>query len=240
MKIALIGYGKMGKEIEKIAISRGHEIVVRIDPIAGEDFNSPIFPSAEIAIEFTTPETALNNYRECFKHNIPVVSGTTGWLKSMDEIKEWCEKKGQTFFYASNFSIGVNLFFILNNYLAKIMNRFPEYEINISETHHTQKKDAPSGTAITLADEIIQNIERKTDWELNKQSTSKNIEIQSIREGDVVGIHNVKYESQVDKIELIHTAKSRSGFAFGAVLAAEFAINHKGFLTMKQLLNFKH
>jgi len=238
MKIALIGYGKMGKEIEKVAISRGHEIVVRIDPIAGEDFNSQIFPSADIAIEFTTPETALNNYRECFKHNIPVVSGTTGWLKNIDEIKEWCEKKGQTFFYASNFSIGVNLFFELNSYLAQIMNGFPEYEINISETHHTQKKDAPSGTAITLAEKIIQNIDRKTKWELNNQSTSKNIEIKSFREGETVGIHTVRYESPVDIIEIKHSAKSRSGFANGAILAAEFAINHKGFLSMKQLLNF--
>ena len=238
MKIALIGYGKMGKEIEKVAISRGHEIVVRIDPIAGEDFNSQIFPSADIAIEFTTPETALNNYRECFKHNIPVVSGTTGWLKNIDEIKEWCEKKGQTFFYASNFSIGVNLFFELNSYLAQIMNGFSEYEINISETHHTQKKDAPSGTAITLAEKIIQNIDRKTKWELNNQSTSKNIEIKSFREGETVGIHTVRYESPVDIIEIKHSAKSRSGFANGAILAAEFAINHKGFLSMKQLLNF--
>jgi len=238
MKIALIGYGKMGKEIEKVAISRGHEIVVRIDPIAGEDFNSQIFPSADIAIEFTTPETALNNYRECFKHNIPVVSGTTGWLKNIDEIKEWCEKKGQTFFYASNFSIGVNLFFELNSYLAQIMNGFSEYEINISETHHTQKKDAPSGTAITLAEKIIQNIDRKTKWELNNQSTEKKIEIQSFREGETVGIHTVRYESPVDIIEIKHSAKSRSGFANGAILAAEFAINHKGFLSMKQLLNF--
>ena len=238
MKIALIGYGKMGKEIEKIAISKGHEIIVRIDPLNGEDFNSPLFSLAEIAIEFTTPEVALNNYRECFKRNIPVVSGTTGWLNNKNEIeiKEWCESKGQTFFYASNFSIGVNLFFELNNYLARLMNRFSEYEISITETHHTQKKDAPSGTAITLAKEIIQNIERKSDWELNRQSSNQSIGILAFREGDTVGNHTVKYESLNDEIEICHNAKSRRGFAQGAILAAEFAVNHKGFLTMKELL----
>ena len=236
MKIALIGYGKMGKEIEKIAISRGHEIIVRIDPFSGENFNSPRFPEADIAIEFTTPDAAFVNYMECFSRNIPVVSGTTGWLQHLDEIKDWCKNKGKTFFYASNFSIGVNLFFEINRKLAQLMNDFPEYEISMTETHHTQKADAPSGTAITLANDIIQNIDRKTKWELDKQSSSEVVEIKAVREGNVPGIHVVKYESDVDEIEIRHSAKSRQGFALGAVLAAEFTVKNNGFLTMTDFL----
>ena len=236
MKIALIGYGKMGKEIEKIALSRGHEIVARIDPFAGEDFNAPRFPEADVAIEFTTPDSAFGNYIECFKRNVAIVSGTTGWLSRMDEIKDWCNNKGQTFFYASNFSIGVNLFFEINRKLAQLMNDFPEYEINMTEVHHTQKADAPSGTGITLAEGIIENINRKTKWELDEQSSPEAIEIKAIREGNVPGIHEIKYESAVDEIEIRHSAKSRQGFAFGAVLAAEFTANKKGFLTMNDLL----
>ncbi|MCL2074088.1 MAG: 4-hydroxy-tetrahydrodipicolinate reductase [Marinilabiliaceae bacterium] len=236
MKIALIGYGKMGKEIEKIAVSREHEIVARIDPLLNEDFNSQQFKCADIAIEFTTPDSALHNYKECFKHNIPVVSGTTGWFQNIVEAKEWCEKRGQTLFYASNFSIGVNLFFELNDTLAQLMNDFPQYEVSIAETHHTEKKDAPSGTAITLSEGIIKNLDRKTDWNLNQASSSQTIEIKAFREGDVPGIHIVKYQSLVDEIEIRHSAKSRLGFALGAVLAAEYTINKKGFLTMKNLL----
>jgi 4-hydroxy-tetrahydrodipicolinate reductase len=239
MKIALIGYGKMGKEIEKVAISRKHEITVRIDPLLGEDFSSPLFPLSDIAFEFTTPESALNNYIECFKHSIPVVSGTTGWLNALDEVKKWCIQKGQTFFYAPNFSIGVNLFFKLNELLARLMNDYPGYEVGITETHHIHKKDAPSGTAITLAEGIINHINRKKNWELNKVSASENIAIKSIREGEITGIHEIKYESSTDEIEIRHTAKSRAGLAIGAMLAAEFAVNKKGFLTMKDLLKEK-
>ena len=235
MKIALIGYGKMGKEVEKIAVLRGHEITVKIDPVLSESFNSQLFPSAEIAIEFTTPESAMKNYRECFKHNMPVVSGTTGWLQNIEEVKMWCEK-GQTFFYASNFSIGVNIFFEVNKFLAQMMKKYPEYEVGIIETHHKHKKDAPSGTAITLAEGIIENHCTKKGWQLNKPSNPENIEIKSFRDGEITGIHTVKYESVVDVIEIQHNAKSRQGFAFGAVLAAEFAVRQKGFLTMKDLL----
>ena len=239
MKIALIGYGKMGKEIEKVALERRHEIVAKIDPLMGIDFNYQHFEEANIAIEFTTPESAMNNYRECFKHNIPVVSGTTGWLHNIDEIKDWCQNKGQTFFYASNFSIGVNLFFEVNEVLARLMNDFPQYDVSINETHHIQKKDAPSGTAIALSEGIIRNIDRIKQWNLNKKTSIQSIEIKSFREGDVPGIHTVKYESPVDKIEIRHSAKSRIGFAYGAVIAAEYTINKKGFLTMKDLLNEK-
>ena len=239
MQIALIGYGKMGQEVEKVAISRGHNIISRLDPLRSEEFKSQRFRDADIAIEFTTPEAALDNYRKCFRHFIPVVSGTTGWLHNIDEVKEvkeWCKIKGQTFFYASNFSIGVNLFFELNKVLAKLMNDFPQYDVGITETHHTQKKDAPSGTAITLSEGIIRNLKRKTNWKLDKALSNKSIEVKAFREGDVPGIHTVKYESPVDEIEIRHSAKSRLGFAYGAVLAAEFTHKNRGFLTMKDLL----
>ncbi len=238
MKIALIGYGKMGKEIEKIAISRGHEIVARIDPNYGEDFNSPHLKTANVAIEFTMPESAFNNYLECFKRDIPVVSGTTGWLQQLDEVKSWCKNKGQTFFYASNFSVGVNLFFELNKHLARLMNDFNEYDVSMTEIHHTQKLDAPSGTAISLADDIIKNIVRKSKWELNDKSSDSAIEIKAVREGSVPGIHTIKYESNVDEIVIHHSAKSRQGFALGAVIAAEFTAKNTGFLTMQDLLKF--
>lgn len=238
MKIALIGYGKMGKEIEKIALSRGHEIVAKIDPFNGEDFSSPNLLKAQVAIEFTVPQSAYNNYLECFNRNLPVVSGTTGWLSHLNEIKDWCDNKGQTFFYASNFSIGVNLFFELNRHLARLMNDQPQYEVSMTEVHHTQKLDAPSGTAITLAEEIIENLDRKTQWELDGMTSPNAIEIKAIREGAVPGIHTIKYDSPVDEIVIHHSAKSRQGFALGAVLAAEFAAKNKGFLTMKDLLKF--
>jgi len=166
MKIALIGYGKMGHEIEKIARERGHEIVCIIDINEEDKFNSPAFKSAEVAIEFTTPESALQNYKRAFAAGVPVVSGTTGWLDHLDEIREMCDKEGKTFFYASNFSLGVNIFFALNNFLAGIMNRFPDYDVRIEETHHIHKLDAPSGTAITLAEEILAHIDRKEKWVL--------------------------------------------------------------------------
>ncbi len=239
ISIALIGYGRMGKEIEKIALSRGHEIVARIDPaVTGEGFNSPSLSKAEVAIEFTIPEAAVNNYMECFKLNIPVVSGTTGWLDRLNEIKQLCNRKEQTFFYASNFSIGVNILFELNNRLAGVMNQQQGYEVNITEIHHTKKLDAPSGTAISLANDIIKNIERKNKWELSKQPNKDIVGIEAIREGDVPGTHIVKYESELDDVTISHKAKSRRGFALGAVTAAEFAVRNKGFLTMKDLLKF--
>ncbi|WP_010415824.1 4-hydroxy-tetrahydrodipicolinate reductase [Anaerophaga thermohalophila] len=239
MKIALIGYGKMGKEIEKIAQSRGHEIVARIDPIAtGESFEDGGFETADVAIEFTTPKVAFANYRKCFEYNKPVVSGTTGWLDKLPEIKKACSEEGQTFFYASNFSVGVNILFELNRYLSRIMNDRDEYDVEMTEVHHTQKLDAPSGTAISLAEDIIENIERKKQWKLNKAEKDTDLVIKAVREGQVPGIHTVKYESDVDEITIHHSAKSRKGFALGAVLAAEFAAKNKGFLGMKDMLKF--
>ena len=212
MKIALIGYGKMGHAIEQIALQRGHEIVSVIDVNNQEDFTSDAFKSADVAIEFSMPAVAMDNYRRAFAAGVPVVSGTTGWLEHLPEIKEAC-KAGQTFFYASNFSLGVNIFFALNKYLAKIMNDFPAYDVRMVETHHVHKLDAPSGTAITLAEGLIDNIERKNKWVEGKEPAEDEIGICSVREGEVPGIHTVIYESDVETISITHDAKSRMGFA---------------------------
>lgn len=237
MKIALIGYGKMGHAIEQIALQRGHEIVSVIDVNNQEDFTSDAFKSADVAIEFSMPAVAMDNYRRAFAAGVPVVSGTTGWLEHLPEIKEAC-KAGQTFFCASNFSLGVNIFFALNKYLAKIMNDFPAYDVRMVETHHVHKLDAPSGTAITLAEGLIDNIERKNKWVEGKEPAEDEIGICSVREGEVPGIHTVIYESDVDTISITHDAKSRMGFALGAVIAAEFTCGKKGFLTMQDMLKF--
>lgn len=238
MKIALIGYGKMGKTIEQIALNRGHQIVSIVDINNPEEFQSDNFKSADVAIEFTTPATAFDNYMKSFAAGVPVVSGTTGWLDRIDEIKEKCAKEGKTFFYASNFSIGVNIFFALNKRLAKIMNNFPSYTISMTETHHIHKLDAPSGTAITLAEGIIENIDRKERWTLETAEQPTDLPIHAIREGEVPGIHEVTYESDVDYISIKHDAKSRAGFALGAVVAAEFTAGKKGFLGMDDMLKF--
>ncbi|WP_348722039.1 4-hydroxy-tetrahydrodipicolinate reductase [Parabacteroides goldsteinii] len=238
MKIALIGYGKMGKTIEQIALNRGHQIVSIVDINNPEEFQSANFKSANVAIEFTTPATAFDNYMKSFAAGVPVVSGTTGWLDRIGEIKEKCEKEGKTFFYASNFSIGVNIFFALNKYLAKIMNNFPSYNISMTETHHIHKLDAPSGTAITLAEGIIENVDRKDRWTLETAEQPTDLPIHAIREGEVPGIHEVTYESDVDYISIKHDAKSRAGFALGAVVAAEFTAGKKGFLGMDDMLKF--
>lgn len=238
MKIALVGYGKMGKTIEQIALSRGHEIVSIIDINNPDDFESAAFKSADVAIEFTTPATAFDNYMKCFAANVPVVSGTTGWTVRMGEIKEMCEKEGKTFFYASNFSIGVNIFFALNKYLAKVMNNFPSYDVRMTEVHHIHKLDAPSGTAITLAEGILENIDRKDRWTLETAEKATDLPIHAIREGEVPGIHEIIYESDVDTISIKHDAKSRTGFALGAVVAAEFTAGKKGFLGMSDLFHF--
>lgn len=241
MKIALIGYGKMGQEIEKIALERGHEVVCIIDIDEEEKFTSEEFKSAEVAIEFTSPKSAYSNYLKAFEADVPVVSGTTGWLEHLDKIKDECNNNGKTFFYASNFSLGVNIFFALNKYLAKIMNKLTDYDVRIEETHHIHKLDAPSGTAITLADGILENIERKNSWSLDSESDDSNttneiIKIKDFREGEVPGIHKVIYESEIDSITITHDAKSRKGFALGAVLAAEYTKNNKGFLGMNNML----
>ena len=238
MKIALIGYGKMGKTIEQIALNRGHQIVSIVDINNPEEFQSANFKSADVAIEFTTPATAFDIYMKSFAAGVPVVSGTTGWLDRIGEIKEKCEKEGKTFFYASNFSIGVNIFFALNKYLAKIMNNFPSYTISMTETHHIHKLDAPSGTAITLAEGIIENVDRKDRWTLETAEQPTDLPIHAIREGEVPGIHEVTYESDVDYISIKHDAKSRAGFALGAVVAAEFTAGKKGFLGMDDMLKF--
>lgn len=236
MKIALIGYGKMGHEIEKIALDRGHEVVCTIDINEDNKFLSEEFKSADVAIEFTSPDSAFDNYKRSFAAGVAVVSGTTGWLEHLDEIKRECAENGKTFFYASNFSLGVNLFFALNKKLAKMMNPFENYDVRMEETHHIHKLDAPSGTAITLAEGVLENIERKDKWTLDKAEAPTDMVITSFREGEVPGIHTVIYESEVDSIQITHDAKSRKGFALGAVLAAEFTKGKKGFLGMDDML----
>jgi len=237
MKIALIGYGKMGREIEKIALDRGHEIVLTIDITNPEDLNVAKLKNADVAIEFTIPTSAPANYKLCFEAGIPVVSGTTGWLEHLPDVHELCKNLNGTFFYSSNFSLGMNIFFVLNKRLAELMASRSEYAVEIKEIHHTQKLDAPSGTAITLAEGIIDNIPAKKTW-VNQQTTvSGEIGIISEREGQVPGTHIIKYDSDVDYVEIVHCAKSRKGLAFGAVLAAEFSFGKKGILTMNDLLN---
>lgn len=238
MKLALIGYGKMGREIEQIAKSRGHEIVSIIDVNNLADFESDAFKSADVAIEFTRPDAALENYRRAFKSGVAVVAGTTGWLDHIDEIRNACENEGKTFFYASNFSLGVNIFFALNKYLAKIMNGFTDYDVKMKEIHHIHKLDEPSGTAITLAEGVLENIDRKNNWTIDTPKDSSELFIEAIREGEVPGYHSIIYESEVDTITITHDAKSRKGFALGAVVAAEFTCGKKGFLTMSDMLKF--
>lgn len=238
MNIALIGYGKMGHEIEKIALQRGHNIVSIIDMNNLEEFNSPAFKSADVAIEFSTPDSAIQNYRKCFEVGVAVVAGTTGWLEHLDEVKRACAEQGQTFFYASNYSLGVNIFFALNKYLAKIMNSYPSYDVKMEEVHHIHKLDAPSGTAITLAEDLIKEVDRKERWSLEVEEKQTDLPIHCIREGEVPGIHEIIYESEADIISIKHDAKSRVGFALGAVLAAEFTNGKKGFLGMGDMLKF--
>jgi 4-hydroxy-tetrahydrodipicolinate reductase len=238
MKIALIGYGKMGKTIERIALERGHEIVSVIDVDNLDDFDSEAFKSADVAIEFTIPQVALSNYRRAFASGVPVVSGTTGWTEELPQLKKEIEEGGKTLFWSSNFSIGVNIFMAVNKHLAAIMNQFPNYNVEMTEVHHTQKLDAPSGTAITLAEGILENLDRKTLWVKETENQPQEMAIKSIREGLVPGIHTIRYESEVDSIEITHDAKSREGFALGAVVAAEFTAGKKGFLGMADLLKF--
>jgi 4-hydroxy-tetrahydrodipicolinate reductase len=238
MKIALIGYGKMGKTIERIALERGHEIVSVIDIDNLEDFESDAFKSADVAIEFTVPKVALNNYRRAFAAGVAVVSGTTGWIDELPALKKEIDETGKTLFWSSNFSLGVNIFMAVNKYLAAIMNQFPNYNVEMTEVHHTQKLDAPSGTAITLAEGILENLNRKTGWVKETETKPEEMAIKSIREGQVPGIHTIRYESEVDSIEITHDAKSREGFALGAVVAAEFTAGKRGLLGMGDMLKF--
>ena len=251
MKIALIGYGKMGHMIEQIALERGHEIVSIIDVDNIEDFDSPAFASADVAVEFTNPTAAFANYQRAFAHNVKVVSGSTGWMQDHKaEVERMCTEGGQTLFWASNFSIGVAIFSAVNRYLAKIMNGFPQYNVEMEEVHHVHKLDAPSGTAITLAEEIIKDLDRKDKWVKGFQhaadgteSGSNNVApnelpIVSIRRDEVPGIHSISYDSEADKITITHDAHSRKGFALGAVLAAEYTKDHTGLLTTSDLFKF--
>jgi len=238
MKIALIGYGKMGKTIERIAVERGHEIVSVIDVNNLDDFDSAAFKSADVAIEFTVPQVALSNYRRAFASGVAVVSGTTGWTEELPALKKEIEDGGKTLFWSSNFSLGVNIFMAVNKYLAAIMNQFPDYNVEMTEVHHTQKLDAPSGTAITLAEDILEKLDRKTVWVKEIETKPEEMAIKSIREGQVPGIHTIRYESEVDSIEITHDAKSREGFALGAVVAAEFTAGKKGLLGMEDMLKF--
>lgn len=241
MKIALIGYGKMGHIIERIALERGHEIVSKVDVDNQEEFDSEAFASADVAIEFTVPAKAVENYRKSWAAGVPVVSGTTGWNSVLPELKEEIAANGYTLFWASNFSLGVNLFFELNKRLAQMMNRYTNYDVAMTEIHHTEKKDAPSGTAITLAEGILENLDRKSEWVLvdSQQSTDNSqLGIEALREGKVPGTHIVKYDSAVDSITIKHEAKSREGFALGAVVAAEFLVGKPaGFYSMADLMN---
>ena len=234
MKIALLGYGKMGKVIEKIALERGHQIVLK----KGSNDTYEGLLNADVAIDFSIPSVAVANISECLHNTIPVVSGTTGWLADYDKMVALCNEKNGSFIYGSNFSLGVNIFFELNDYLAKIMKNLTQYSVSMEEIHHTQKLDAPSGTAITLAEGIIENLDRKSGWHLETENNSSDIAIKAIREGQVPGIHTIRYESSVDSIEITHDAKSREGFALGAVVAAEFTAGKKGMLGMQDLLKF--
>jgi len=237
MKIALIGYGKMGRMIEEIALDRGHEIVSIIDIDNQQDFESAAFASADVAIEFTTPWTAYDNYLKAWKAGVKVVSGSTGWMKEHGEdVKQAC-REGKTLFWASNFSVGVAIFSAVNTYLAKIMNRFEQYDVNIVETHHVHKLDAPSGTAITLAEQIVDNLDRKKRWGLHETALGV-LRIDDIRRKEVPGIHSITYDSPEDMITITHDAHSRRGFALGAVLAAEYTKEHSGLLTMSDLFKF--
>ncbi len=237
MKIALLGYGKMGKEIEKIALSRNHSVVLTIDINNPNDLTVENIKKADVAIDFSIPECAYKNIITCFDAKVPIVCGTTGWLEKFDEVVSKSKDMNTGFFYASNFSIGVNVFFKLNRYLARIMNTLSDYEIEMEEVHHIHKLDAPSGTAITLAQGIIEEIEHKKKWVLNYPSKDDSIGIKAIREGEVPGIHRIKYDSEVDYIFMEHSAKSRKGFALGAVLAAEYMKGKTGFHTMDNLLD---
>lgn len=233
----MIGYGKMGREIEKILKEGGHRVSVVIDDANRDEFTAARFRGIDVAFEFSTPETAYDNIAGCFQFHVPVVCGTTGWLDRFDDAVDLCVEKDGAFFYASNYSVGVNIFFRLNETLAKIMNRFPAYDVTIEEVHHTQKKDAPSGTAVTLAEGIARLSGRKKRWVGNTSTNPDELEVLSVRRSTVPGIHTVTWESEADLITLEHSAKNRSGLAMGAVLAAEFLQGKKGVYSMSDLLN---
>jgi len=236
MKIALIGYGKMGMAIEEIALQHHHQIVLKVTIDNLEDNTVEKLQMADVVIEFTGPESAFENVVRCIDAGVPVVCGSTGWLDRFDEAKNYCTKTEGAFLYASNFSVGVNIFFAINKTLASLMASHKEYDVNITEIHHTQKKDAPSGTAITLAEQVIENSLQKEKW-INKQSRDpRDLSILSERIDPAPGTHRIRYYSDIDDIEIIHTAHNRKGFAMGAVLAAEFLVDKKGIYSMAEVL----
>ena len=236
MKIALIGYGKMGKAIEEIALKKGHDVTLRVDSASRSLLTAEELSKADVAIEFTTPHAAKENLLLCFQAGVPVVCGSTGWTTELPSVEKLCQEQNGALLYASNFSVGVNLFFELNKKLASLMAHQPSYEVILEEIHHTQKKDAPSGTAITLAQQILQQIDRKKQWVNDISENPEDLEIISQRIDPAPGTHHVKYSSVIDDIEIIHTAHSRKGFAAGAVLAAEFLQHKKGVYSMKDVL----
>ena len=233
MKIALLGYGKMGKIIEKLALEKGHTIISKIN----QDSSKEELLKADIAIEFSTPEAAVSNIKFCLENGIPIVSGTTGWLAHYDEMIKLCENRNGSFIYASNFSIGVNLFFSINEYVSNLMKPWKDYQVSIEEIHHTKKLDAPSGTGITLAEEIVKNSDKK-NWKLNEEADGT-IKITAKRMDEVKGTHIINYDSNIDTISIKHEAHSRDGFALGALLAAEWLADKKGIFTMKDVLQIK-
>jgi 4-hydroxy-tetrahydrodipicolinate reductase len=238
MNIALVGYGKMGRAIEEIALQRGHQIKLKIDIGNRNELNSANLSAADVAIEFSGPHSAFENVMECLQASTPVICGSTGWLERYEEVKKFCLGVDGAFLYSSNFSIGVNLFFAINKQLAGLMSQHDEYQASITETHHTQKKDAPSGTAISLAEQIMEKIPRLKSWINRPGKGSDELGIISERIDPAPGTHRVKYSSRTDDIEIIHTAHNRSGFALGAVLAAEWIVNKKGVFTMNDVLGF--
>jgi 4-hydroxy-tetrahydrodipicolinate reductase len=238
MKIVLLGYGKMGKEIEKIALDRKHEIVLKVDETNHSSVTKEQLSAADVAIEFSTPHTVEENICKCFDANLPIVVGTTGWYDNFEKITEACKKSNSALFHATNFSIGVNLFFKVNKYLAEMMNDYPEYNVSMEEIHHIHKLDKPSGTAITLANQVLGRLNRKTKWSIDPamKQDATTLFIEDKREGEVPGTHILKYTSPIDDIEIMHKAHNRKGFALGAVLAAEFLHNKKGIYTMEDLI----
>jgi 4-hydroxy-tetrahydrodipicolinate reductase len=245
MKIAILGYGKMGRIIEQFAIERGHEIVLKVNIDNLDDLSIPNLQNADVAIDFSTPDSALSNIEICFEANLPIVVGTTGWYGHLQEVKNKCEESNNTLLYASNFSIGVNVFFFVNKMLAKIMNRYPQYEVQVEEIHHTEKLDSPSGTAMTIAEGIISELNRKNEWTNELIGSGEELVpkpdqllIESHRIEDVPGTHTVIYSSEVDDIEFKHKAHSRAGFALGAVMAAEWLEEKTGFFNITDMFDF--
>lgn len=235
MNIALLGYGKMGKEIEAIALQRNHTIVLKVDETNANTFTNDDLKKADVAIEFSTPHTVISNIKKCFDSQVPVVVGTTGWYDSFTEIEKEYSQKNGTLFHSTNFSLGVNLFFKINTYLAELMNKYNAYDVEMEEIHHIHKLDKPSGTAITLAHQIMEKIPSKKQWSITEQN-KETLFIKDVREGEVPGTHIVKYKSEVDDIEIMHKAHNRKGFALGAVIAAEYIKDKKGIFTMKDLI----